>query len=101
LTEYATFLADAKVNVEEDKGKLEKLKKENKKIVSVNIIESIPVLDKIRVNVSGAGLMPHKPDFRIEVKIDKGTNLDDIKKKLEKITNNVVSTEPYQYVGTT
>ncbi len=99
MAEYAIFLAQAKEGVKKDKEKLEKIKKENHKIVSVRIIEDVPVLDSIKASVSGASPASNpEPNFMIEVKVDEKTNLESIKKKLEEVTKNVVNTTPYHYV---
>ena len=99
MTEYAIFLAQARENIEKDKEKLEKIKKENKKIVSISIIENTPVLDSIKASVSGSSPASNlEPNFMIEVKVDEKTDLKSIRKKLEEVTQNVVNTEPYHYV---
>ena len=99
MAEYAIFLAQAKESIEKDKEKLERLKKENKKIVSIKIIEDTPALDSIKASVSGSSPTSNfEPNFMIEVKVDEKTNLGSIRKKLEEVTQNVVNTEPYHYV---
>ena len=76
-----------------------KLKKKNKKIVSVNIIENTPVLDAIKASVSGSSpVSGFEPKFMVEVKVDEKTDLDSIRRKLAEVTRNVVNTEPYHYV---
>jgi hypothetical protein len=102
MNEYATLLVESKGNKEENKEKIEHLKKETKGIASITILNSDPKLDKVIADVSGVGVAVRTIGtnvFMIEVKVDKNTNLESLAQKLRDITGgNVTYTEPYEYV---
>ena len=51
MNEYATMLVESKGNREQDREKIEKLRKETKCIASVTILNSDPKLDKVIADV--------------------------------------------------
>jgi cell division protein FtsX len=101
MNEYATLLVESKGNREQDKEKIEKLRKETKGIASVTILNSDPKLDKVIADVSGASTAIRTNGtnvFMIEIKVDKNTNLESLAQKLREITGgNVAYSEPYEY----
>jgi hypothetical protein len=103
MSEYATLLVESKGNKEEDKEKIEKLKKETKGIASVIILSSDPKLDKVIADVSGAHTYTRTSGtnvFMIEVKVDRNTNLESLAQKLKEITGgSVTCSEPYEYIS--
>jgi uncharacterized protein YqgV (UPF0045/DUF77 family) len=102
MNEYATLLVESKGNREQDKEKIEKLKKETKGIVSITILNSDPKLDKVIADVSGASTAVRTSGtnvFMIEIKVDRNTNLQSLAQKLREITGgNVTYSEPYEYI---
>jgi hypothetical protein len=98
MSRYATILVKTTGNINEDRDRIETLKKESKNIVNITILDSDPKLDKAIADISGSSTyyrLGGTNAFMIEVKIDDKTNLEQIKQKITNISNNFIVVEPY------
>lgn len=92
MTRFATlFVATKGREVKECEKHLKEIRKETSGIVAIRKLTKPAVLSKNRLSVT----TPKDPDFMVEVKLDKKTNLDEIKKKLKGMSWDVEAIIPY------
>lgn len=92
MTRFATLLVATKgKEVKECEKHLKEIKRDTTGIVAIRKITRPPVLSEKRLSVT----TPKEPDFMIEVKLDKKTNLDAIQKKLKGMSWDVEAVISY------
>lgn len=92
MTRFATlFVATKGKEVKECETNLKNIRKKTKGIVAIRRLTKQSGSSNNRLSVT----TPKEPDFMLEVKLDKNTNLDDIKKKLKGMSWDVEAIIPY------
>lgn len=92
MTRFATLLVATKgKEVKECEKHLKEIRKGTKGIVAIRKLTKSDISSKNRQSVT----TPKSPDFMLEVKLDKKTNLDEIKHRLKGMSWDVEAIIPY------
>jgi hypothetical protein len=93
MTQFATFIVESKsdADVENDKRQIEKLREQNRNIVTIRKIPRDSSVDQVIASESGSGLKfkGTKADIMVEVKVNKDTDLNKIEGNLKTIGKSV------------
>jgi cell division protein FtsX len=98
MSRRATLLIESTGDKNKDKEKIEQLKRENKGIRNITILDSDPKLDKMIADISGAASYSRSVGtnaFMIEVKVDNETELKLLEEKIRSVSNNIKIFESY------
>lgn len=92
MTRFATLLVATRGGeVKECEKHLKSIKKKTNGIIAIRKLNNQTVSPSERLSVTN----PKSPDFMLEVKIDKNTNLEEIKRQLKAMTWDVEAIIPY------